>query len=79
MSNILTRDEVARIWGRQTCSNCPCQENLAYDNTCCMLLCRHCRARKVAVLRHLTVGARMERTLGIQGMVVPGTFIPLGV
>lgn len=76
MTEGLTQADVRRIWGRQHCGCCHSQDNLAYDRRCELLLCRHCRQRKTEALRKLTVSARVVRDMGIEGMIVPGTYIP---
>ena len=74
----LTQADVRKIWVRMTCSNCPSQDNLAYDNAAEMMLCRHCRMKRTARLRELPAACKLDRQLALAHMVVPGTHIQGG-
>ena len=59
-----------------TCGNCGGTKDLMQSDRCDQLLCGDCRRLHITAIRRLPHAVKLERFLGIRGMVVPGTHFP---
>lgn len=59
-----------------TCGNCGGTTDLMHSDRCDQLLCGKCRKLYTQVIRRIKPEARLDRWLGLRGMVVPGTLFP---
>lgn len=78
-TNPLTAQQVKDIWPALDCWHCHSRTGgVHWDQHCQQALCGDCRRKRRRVLAQLTVQQRIERSLGLQGLVVPGTYYPQG-
>lgn len=68
--------QAIRATSEVSCGNCGNTQDLMHSERCDQLLCGECRRLYTQVIRRIPNRARLDRWLGIRGMVVPGTFYP---